>query len=74
LQIKIGSPQGSVLSPLIFIIYHSDIVSCAGAFSTHIFADDLSVLIVPPIDKDLSKMMEFLKWKGFQICHNLLEY
>jgi hypothetical protein len=73
-QIKIGLPQGSAFSPLIFIIYHSDILSCAGAFSTHIFADDLCVLIVPPINKDLSKMMEFLKRKGSQICHNLLEY
>ncbi len=40
-KIRIGLPQGSALRPLIFIIYHSYIVSCAEAFSTHIFADDL---------------------------------
>src|SRR4051812_16532312 len=58
-QIKVGLPQGSALSPYIFIIYHTDIVSCVGAFSTHIFADDLSVLVTPPIDKDITKMIEF---------------
>ncbi|CAF4933005.1 unnamed protein product, partial [Rotaria socialis] len=41
----IGLPQGSSLSPYLFIVYHSDLVTCLGAFSSHIFADDLNVLI-----------------------------
>jgi len=73
-QIKVGLPQGSALSPYIFIIYHADIVSCVEAFATHIFADDLSVLIVPPINRDLNKMVAFINWKGTQICQKLLDY
>lgn len=37
----IGLPQGSSLSPYIFIVYHTDLLKCTGAFSTHLFADDL---------------------------------
>jgi hypothetical protein len=73
-QIEVGLPQGSALSPYIFIIYHADIVSCVEAFSTHIFADDLSVLITPPVNKDIKKMLDFINKKGTQICQNLLEY
>jgi hypothetical protein len=73
-QIKVGLSQGSALSPYIFIIYHADIVSCVEAFSTHIFADDLSVLITPPVNKDIKKMLDFINKKGTQICQNLLEY
>ncbi len=48
-------------------------MSCVGAFSTHIFADDLSALIVPPIDKDIKRVMEFVTKKGTQVCQNLLD-
>ncbi len=53
---------------------HADILSCIEAFATHIFADDLNVLIVPPINKDLEKMVAFINWKGTQICQKLLDY
>ena len=46
----IGLPQGSSLSPYLFIVYHCDLITCLGAHSSHIFADDLNVLITPPID------------------------
>ena len=45
---RVGLPQGSSLSPYLFIVYHSDLVTCAGAHACHIFADDLNVLITPP--------------------------
>ncbi|CAF4490181.1 unnamed protein product [Rotaria socialis] len=35
-------PQGSSSSSYLFIAYHSDLVTCLGAFSSHIFADDLN--------------------------------
>ncbi len=38
------------------------------------FADDLRALLVPPIDKDINKMMEFIEKKGTQVSQNLLEY
>jgi hypothetical protein len=45
----VGLPQGSSLSPYLFIVYHCDLVTCLGAHPSHIFADDLNVLITPPI-------------------------
>ncbi len=42
--------------------------------TTHIFADELGALIVPSIDKDLIKIIEFIDRKGIQIVQNLLEY
>ncbi|CAF1944486.1 unnamed protein product, partial [Rotaria magnacalcarata] len=62
--ISIGLPQGSSLSPYLFIVFHSDIVRQTGAFSTHIFADDLNVLISAPLGKKLEPMLQFLELEG----------
>ena len=56
-----GLPQGSSLSPYLFIAYHCDIVSCVGAHSSHIFADDLNVLISPSICRGIKPMIKFLE-------------
>ena len=51
--LKVGSPQGSILSPTIFIILLSDIeLWCPGATLCG-YADDTSVTI---IDKDMDKL------------------
>ena len=71
---EIGLPQGSSLSPFIFIVYHADLVKCTGAFSTHLFADDLCTLIVPPIQKNYRDMLKFIDKTGTKICENLFEY
>jgi hypothetical protein len=63
-NIHIGLPQGNSLSSFIFIVFHADLVKCTGAFSTHLFADDLSTLIVPPVTKNLKVMLDFLNEKG----------
>jgi hypothetical protein len=42
-EINVGLPQGSSLNPYLFIVFHSDSRNCLGAYSSHIFADDLSL-------------------------------
>ncbi|CAF4185011.1 unnamed protein product [Rotaria magnacalcarata] len=72
--ISIGLPQGSCLSSYLFIVFHSDIVKQTGAFSTHIFSDDLNVLISAPLEKKLEPMLQFLELEGTKVCNNLYDY
>ena len=69
-----GLPQGISLSPYLFIVYHCDIVSCVGAHSSHIFADDLNVLISPPICRGVKPMIKFLEDEETKVCNKIAHY
>ncbi len=66
-QVSSGVPQGSVLGPILFIIYVDDIFSIISKSHAQLYADDLKLSIALPanclfsddLQKDLNKVYEW---------------
>ena len=69
LQCTCGAPQGSVLGPLLFIIYINDIVQCSNVLKFILFADDTNLfyqnkdlsLLELVVNGELSKLSEWFR-------------
>ena len=52
-NVSCGIPQGSVLGPLLFLLYVNDIHQCSNKLKFYLFADDTNILYA---DKNLKSL------------------
>ena len=58
MTIKSGVPQGSVLGPLLFILYINDIQNYSELISIILFADDTNILYSHSCLKTLNEIIQ----------------
>ena len=56
--IQTGVPQGSILGPILFLLYMNDIESCSKLLSFVLFSDDTNILYSNNCLKAINKVVQ----------------
>ena len=67
MAIRCGVPQGSILGPLLFLLYVNDICNVSKVLELILFADDTSVFMCHQDIVSLQNMFnaELVDWTGY---------
>ena len=86
LPIRIGVPRGSILGPILFIIYVNNFSQCSNTFDFIMYADDTTLSstvnsfsdnnfsVDTLINEELSKVLEWLKINKLSLNKNKSKY
>lgn len=74
IDVPIGLQQGSVLAPILFIVYINDVIKYLKFCKIRLFADDaLLTLSAPTMEEAISKVQTDLNMIYIWLCHNKLK-
>ena len=72
IKISTGIPQGSILGPLLFIIYINDFIKCSDLFKFILYADDTTLITPNLSEKNVNHVNHELNKISNWLAHNKL--